>query len=79
MKHNFPRGIKVIYGIYRDDSSIVVQSFLFDMDIWSIWEAQNWLNKHGFKYKSVDVPETGKYVHFRQKDPKKFIKLRTSK
>lgn len=51
------------------------QSLLFPVDSFTIREAKQWLEKHGFKVTSPDT--TDRYHRFRQEEPDRFAKLRT--
>lgn len=44
-----------------------LQSLLFDMDMYSIKDAESWLNKLNFKNKGIDVAD--KYLRYRQLHP----------
>lgn len=53
-----------------------IQSILFDKTKWTTAKAKEWAKKKDFKYGNVDV--TDKYIRFRQKDPKKYDRMRIS-
>jgi hypothetical protein len=44
-----------------------IQTLLFDRRLFSVREAKDWANRHGFRY--GDVEETEKYIRLRQFDP----------
>lgn len=53
----------------------VVQSVLFDRNLWSRTRATNWLSKNDFKYSKVDYKPL--HLRFRQHSPKFFTRFRT--
>lgn len=55
---------------------MAVQSILFD-NRWSLFDAIDWLDEHGFKHYKVDV--TQNKLRFRQYNPRKTEHYRTKK
>jgi len=56
----------------------VIQSVLFNVNYWSIREAEEWLNNHNLH--AIKDPEiTKRFIHFRIFDPKVFKRFRTIK
>ena len=54
-----------------------IQSLLFPASTWTAERAQAWAKRHGYQYRDVDVPASGRYIHLRQRHPAFFSKLRT--
>lgn len=52
--------------------SLVVQSFLFKRERWTLAAARKWLREHGHAASSPDV--TKHFYRFRQREPDHFVK-----
>ena len=51
-----------------ESDSYVVQSILFDTDLWSVKKSMNWLKENKYKHDKVDL--TAHKLRFRQHDPR---------
>lgn len=50
----------------KNPSPMHVASLLFDKRVFTPRQAKAWAHAHGYKYGTVEVPETGRYVHLPQ-------------
>ena len=49
-RKNITTGIDVIIGKLIGENKIIIQSYRFDSNIFSVYEAKNWLKEHKIKY-----------------------------
>lgn len=64
------KGVQFVIGRLKSESSITVQSILFDNASWNVTDAREWLGDNDFISGKLD--ETEAKLRFRQKDPKDF-------
>ncbi len=66
------KGILFTMGKLKGESSLTLQTVLFDKKRWTVARAKKWLSDNDMKSGSVDEPESGSSIRFRQRTPSDF-------
>lgn len=80
MKQNWPKGIKVIFGIKQVPGFVggksEIQSLIFSKKIWSPAKVKSWLKRHSFKFDNIDQSKL--YWRARQQELVGYTRFATS-
>ena len=66
------KGILMVMGRLKGESTLTLQSVIFDTERWTAAKAKSWLSDHDLKSGKVDEPAAGKSIRFRQREPGEF-------
>ena len=69
------RGLRKRHGRAQGVTGSHVQALLFPADRFTAARAREWAKRHGWK--AGDVDETTGFIHLRQEDPARFVRIRT--